>query len=237
MSFGRTMEVNDLCRPNEDTYYFSYTAGIKQKVSNDRVQVEINQELKDFSNDVIGFDVQKVKRMDWQDIPKAESPETLFGKIATWVKQASDPVFTYCNLYLQYHKYDPPKAYQIDEKNKNWDALKWDTKRWHEDNDTLVARISQEFPRISYEYNKITSEKKPWGEKDPEQFNWEDNIRLAKFEKGRWFYSAIENSNHLDMCGWPALNIIKHIRLFFGFENRYQFSKNLFERLFALDFS
>jgi hypothetical protein len=114
--------------------------------------------------------------------------------------------------------------------------LRWETNRWHSDNDTLVPRISQEFPRISHKYSKLSSENKPWGTKEPEQFNWEDNTKLSKFQRGRWYYTAIENSSHLDMCGWPALSGVKHVRILFGFENRYEFSKQLFERLYSLEF-
>jgi hypothetical protein len=88
MSFERAMEVNDLCLPQDKCYYFSYTTGIKQKVSNDRVQVETNPKIKNFTNDVIGFDIEKVNRMEWQDIARPEKTKTFIGKIATFVKQA-----------------------------------------------------------------------------------------------------------------------------------------------------
>ena len=231
------MEVNDVCQPVEGCYYFSYTTGIKQKVSNDQVQVETNSEIKNFTNDVIGFDVQKVNRLQWQDIPKTEGQETIFGKAVTFVKHASDPIFSYCGYFINSHKFDIPDVYEIQKEDKNWDALKWDYERWSTDNDTLVSRVSQEFPRISHKYGKLSSETKPWGKQDPEQFNWEDSIKLSHFQTGRWFYSAVEQSNHLDLCGWPNLPVLKHLRVLFGVENRYQFSKNLFERLYSLEFN
>lgn len=235
MTFDKSMDMNDICPPIEGCYYFSYTTGIKEKVSNNHTQVETCQEVKNFTNDVIGFDVQKVNRLQWQDIPREKGKETLFGKFSTLVKQACDPLFTYCNFYIQHHQYDIPSIVDSQKEDKNWDSLKWDKKRWHGDNDTLVSRVSQEFPRISHKYTKFSSECKPWGKKDPEQFNWEDNTKLNKFDKGRWFFTAIENSTHLDYCGWPDLAIIKHVRCFFGTENKFQFSKYLFERLYSLE--
>lgn len=237
MSPERSMEMNDLCQPIEGCYYFSYTTGVDQKVGNDRVQPEINPEIKHFTNDVIGFDVENINRLQWQDVPRNKGKETFCGKLVTVAKQAMDPVFTYCHYFIKRYKYDLPKIYEQQKENKNWDTLKWDHERWHEDTDTLVTRYSQEFPRMSHKYTSISSEVKPWGTKAPEQFNWEDNPKMTRFEKGRWFYTAIENSTHLDLCGWPIVTPFHQLRVLFGVENRFEFFQTLFERLYALEFN
>lgn len=138
-------------------------------------------------------------------------------------------------MFLNNQKFELPETYEKQKDDVNWDALKWEQERWNKDNDTLVSRVSQEFPRMSNKFTKLSSKEKPWGEKFPMQFNWEDSPKLHKFEKGRWFYSHIENSNHLDYCGWPSVFGLKHIRVLLGIEERFKFSKLLFERLYSLE--
>jgi hypothetical protein len=236
MSFEKSMRMNDLCKPQDSTYYFSYTTGIKEKVGNDRIQVETNPEIKNFTDDVIGFDLHNSNNIKWQDIARKEEKTTLFDKAITCAKQISDPFFTYFRYWIHNHKYEVPKIFENQKDNKNWDALDWDHKRWQEDNDTLVSRVSQEFPRISHSYTKLSSEDKPWGVKDPAQFNWEDSTKVTRFEKGRWFYTALEHTNHLDIAGWPRLRSLEFFRVLLGVENRFEFSKQLFERLYSLEF-
>eukprot|EP00343_Euplotes_focardii_P000253 CAMPEP_0205799742 /NCGR_PEP_ID=MMETSP0205-20121125/1146_1 /ASSEMBLY_ACC=CAM_ASM_000278 /TAXON_ID=36767 /ORGANISM="Euplotes focardii, Strain TN1" /LENGTH=263 /DNA_ID=CAMNT_0053061625 /DNA_START=720 /DNA_END=1508 /DNA_ORIENTATION=- len=186
MNFDKGMKINDLCKPLGDTYYFSYTTGINEKVGNKRSQPELNNEIKSFTNDVIGFDIKEFDRLSWQDLPKEPESPTLYDRSLTLLKECSDPIFTYFRYWIHRHDYDLPEMFEKQKDDKNWDALKWDHKRWREDNDTLLSRVSQEFPRISSAYNSLSSEEKPWGGKDPEQFNWEDKARLSKFDKGRW---------------------------------------------------
>ena len=236
MNFGKSMELNDLCKPLDSTYYFSYTTGIKEKVGNKRAQPELNNEIKNLTNDVIGFNPDKLERLQWQDIPKEQEVPNLYDKILTLMKECSDPIFTYFRYWIHRHKHDLPEIFESQKYHKNWDALKWDEKRWREDNDTLVSRVSQEFPRMSNTYHKLSSEDKPWGDKDPEQFNWEDNVQLTKFDKGRWFYTNIENSNHLDFAGWPNFKIVRFFRVLLGIEKRYEFPKQVFERIYSLEF-
>lgn len=236
MSFERCMDLNDVCLPIDSCYYFSYTTGLNQKFSNCKPAPETAQDVKTFTNDIIGFDLQKVSDLKWQDIARPQGESTIFGKVSTLFKQLSDPIFTFADYYIRWHKFDVPELFESQRDSTNWDALKWDDDRWHDDSDTLVTRVAQEFPRISHKFTKLSADEKPWGTKVPRQFNWEDNTKLTKFEKGRWFYTALENSSHLDYCGWPALAIIKHLREFFGVENRYEFSKQFFERLYSLEF-
>jgi len=236
MSFDRVMELNDLCKLSKECYYFSYTTGIKEKVSNNHQASELNNEIKNFTDVSLGFDLNATNRLKWQDIPREEGKVTFFDRIMTAVKQGIDPVFYSFSYYLNHQKFELPEQFEEQKNDVNWDSLKWDHKRWNEDNDTLIARVTQEFPRISKKFKRLSSEDTPWGSKNPQQFNWEDNPKLSKFEKGRWFYTNIENSNHLDYCGWPSVFFFKQLRVLFGVENRFHFSKNLIDRLYSLEF-
>ena len=70
MGFENVMAVNDLCLPEDTWYYFTYTTGIQQKVSNSQIQFELNPEIQFVTEEVIGFDIPKVNRIRWQDIPR-----------------------------------------------------------------------------------------------------------------------------------------------------------------------
>lgn len=156
MNFKKSMEMNDTCKPQEGTYYFSYTTGIKEKVGNDRQQPELNAEIKKFTSDVIGFDPRESERLKWQDIPKKEAKGSIYGKLLTVIKEASDPIFTNFRYWVNKYSFKLPEIFEKQKFNRNWDALKWNMKRWAEDNDTLVSRVSQEFPRISNEYTSLS---------------------------------------------------------------------------------
>ena len=234
MCFDKCMEINEKCTLNSGCYYFSLTSGIAQKVSNDQTHPEVNHGIKQFADKALGFDLDSVNRLKWQDIPRQEGTPTLARKALTVFAQVTDPVFTSFQYFLNNQKFDLPSKYELQSDDVSWDALKWDQKRWNEDNDTLLARVTQEFPRISHDFNRLSDSKKPWGDKTPQPFNWEDNTFFTRFEKGRWFYSNIENTNHLDLCGWP--NIFRHFRVLLGIENRYRFYKQLFDRIYSLEF-
>ena len=237
MSFDSSMKINDKCIPISSCYYFSYTTGIETKVSNNRSHFELNPEITHASNDVIGFDkINSSERLKWQDIPREANNATMFEMAISFIKKSTD-FFTICKNFMQTSKIIIPKLYEDQQNDSNWDALKIEEQRYYEDNDSLVARVSQEFPKMSHNFTKLSSEEKPWGKKNPQQFNWEDNPRLTKFDKGRWFYSNIENSYHLDLAGWPEVWIMKFLRVVFGVEYRYQFFKQLFERIYSLEFN
>ena len=161
---------------------------------------------------------------------------TLFEKCITIIKKSTD-IFHPFGLFLKYDKIHIPQIYKDQLNDKNWDALKIDEERFNGDNDTLVTRVSQEFPKMSHKFTKLSSEHKPWGKKKPEQFNWEDSTKITKFEKGRWYYSNVENSNHLDLIGWPSIRILKFLRVLLGIENRFKFNKQLFERIYSLEYN
>ena len=215
------MTLNDKWKPSEWTYYFSYTTGIETKVSNDRIHFELNPEISNASNDVIGFDIKNsTNRLAWQDIPREAKDCTLIDKAVTFIKKATD-LFTVCSKFMENSNIILPEMYKNQQFDKNWDALKIEEQRFYEDNDSLVARVSQEFPKMSHSFTKLSSGDKPWGIKNPEQFNWENKARLTKFDKGRWFYSNVENSYHLDLAGWPTTRIQGFLRVILSLEYRY----------------
>ena len=85
------------------------------------------------------------------------------------------------------------------------------------DQDGVLARWSQEFPRLSAAYRtKADQLSAPWGLKDqPTPFNMWEEATLAcmhscdkettlggnTFERGVWYYSGVPLTDHQDICG------------------------------------
>lgn len=80
MGLDNTMAINEACKPVDSCYYFSYTTGIQQKVSNSQINYELNPEIHDASEEIVGFDICKINRLRWQDIPRRITPPTVFER-------------------------------------------------------------------------------------------------------------------------------------------------------------
>ena len=99
----------------------------------------------------------------------------------------------------------------------NIEAIDWQVYNSTMDQDGVIERWSQEFPRISTEYRtKADSKKAPWGVKSTPQYfdSWQEStLTVVKsyekettlgentFETGIWYYTGIPMSDHQDNCG------------------------------------
>ena len=208
---------------------------MNERASQEVDHPEFNSDINKFTENSLGFSLSEIGDMKTMDMKRPHRDVTAFEKGISLLKKVSDP-FTLFSNFLKRYKFELPGNYEEQGDDVNWDALQWDMNRWNGDNDTLVPRVTQEFPRISSDYTSQSDANKPWGEKQPSQFNWEDSPKLQKFDKGKWFYTHVEQSTHLDLCGWPNLPILRQLRVLLGIENRHEFSKQLFDRLYSLEF-
>ena len=119
----------------------------------------------------------------------------------------------------------------------NVEAIDYANSDWIEDNDVLLSRASQEFPRHTTAYKTFFSPNKPWGPTgEPILFDVMEHPTLTKdiLKPGIWYYGSIPTTDHLDSCGIPP--ILSPFRTLTGQEFRYELWRTLFIRLRLLKF-
>ena len=119
------------------------------------------------------------------------------------------------------------------------------------DNDGVLSRCTQEFPRTAMNYlSKADTEHAPWGLKSPPvKFDcWQETplslqhscahettLGGKTFERGVWYYSGLGLTDHHDLAGLE--NRCSALETMLGRETRPQFCINILNRLRLLDFT
>ncbi|CDW88607.1 small nuclear ribonucleoprotein [Stylonychia lemnae] len=241
------MEQNAKFETYDNTYYFSITCnvkgGIRQKFK------EVLHEPKRSSNMGLGFDLEVDSHINYTlkhtKYPKRKSKLNWLWRKLMHLKIALNPIALHQVIFLEnQYEFKPPKENMnnaLNPKMNNAEAIDYLNKDWISNHDILLPRYSQEFPRLSSNYNtKFDIKDKPWGtKKDPIFFDVTDDAYLEyysqkdKYEKGVWHFGSYPHTDHLDYCGLPP--ILTKIRTLLGIEYRPLLWINLFNRLRTLE--
>eukprot|EP00347_Sterkiella_histriomuscorum_P020360 403338107 len=228
---------------SSSTYYFTYAAGIRNKKKTK--QREVLQEPKQLSKIAMGFDLDIDHHMKFNEhhdkIPKRlrESPGfieriiTMF-KVLSNIVSINNKVF-YENLTIL----QCPAKYLNNILNPNMNntqSFDYANKDLTDDSDMILPRWTQEFPKFASNYQDKFSQNKPWGQKsEPVYFDNEIDSRIQQsFDKGVWYYSSLQMSDHHDLAGFP--NKFKVLQTILGREFRPQVYINIFNRLRTLEY-
>ena len=197
---------------SEKTYYFSYSSGIKNR--NKTKNREMLKEPKKLSDIALGFDLDVERNMTYTEDPISvkERPRRqvsiidrvfAFFKVLFNVVSINNKVF-----YENQHHIKCPAGYLNNLLNSNMNnvmSLDYANKDITDDSDFILPRWTQEYPKLASYYQSKDSKNKPWGQKsDPIYFDWQiDSSTLHNFDKGIWYYSSLQLSDHHDLAGFP----------------------------------
>ena len=167
------------------------------------------------------------------------------------LKRIINPVHIVNKVQVPVMEYEPRRSLinLFNPDMNNLTALDFTLADQSSDQDGVLGRWSQEFPRLSSAYQtKADLYSAPWGVKDqPFPFNmWEESTLAcmhscdkettlggSTFEQGVWYFSGLPLTDHQDICGIENNFRVQQTAL--GTEFRPQMYINALNRLRLLD--
>jgi hypothetical protein len=131
---------------------------------------------------------------------------------------------------------------RINSEMNNITSIDYAFRDWNDDNDNMISRTCQEFPKHSMKYtSKVKLDNIPWGKKskpiqiDPLVDENIFNLNSKPYETGVWYFAEYPQTDHNEFAGMR--NYFRYLQTILGMDYRAGFYVNIYNKIRSLDFN